>query len=256
MTYEYVRPTWFEAKSERDIETSFLLTELYNLFGCDKKASLLDVGFAGSGYIEKILDFENIDYTGLDCNAKRIRGKLLRIPGTSELGYSKERWRAVIQRIKCINADIVDYSSSVLYDVVISISTIEHIMSAEYSPGTTAELYRDIQAVDAMKKLVKKDGYLLLTFPCGVERALLLLKKFKDADGILRDKSVKSRSDLLIYGKDRINKVIDAWKLVRERYWIGEGESFEECKKDVALGVIYTASDYGIKSLCTLLLRR
>ena len=257
MSYKYIRPTWYEAKSERDVEVSFLLTELYNLFTKIEAISLLDVGFAGSGYIEKILDFGSISYTGLDGNAARISGNALRIPKKSVLGYSLEKWRQVLTKIKCVEADVIDYVSSFLYDIVISISTIEHIVPAGYDYKNAFDFYRDIQAVDCMKKLTKEKGYLLLTFPCGEECIFSSKKEFKDKmDKSLQSKVIESRRDILIYNKDRIKKVIGCWELIKERYWINYANGFEECEKDAALSLEYTVSDLVVKSLCTLLLKK
>lgn len=258
MAYKYNRPTWCEAGSERDIEIHFLLTRLYDLAIKKGGLSLLDVGFAGSGYIEKILELGIVEYTGIDGDRKRIRGSDLHIPEKSESGYSKEKWRKTLSGIKYINADIINYTSSLLYNVVMSISVIEHIVPMGYSCNNVFDPYMDIQAISSMKKLVKKGGNLMLTFPCGKE---CILSPEKDFELILKgtsleSKLIKHRYNLLVYNKDRIDKVIGNWKVVEEQYWAVNDKCFEKCEKKEVFNINYDQSDVKVKSLCLLLLEK
>jgi len=255
--YNYVRPSSFAAKSAREIEIKFLLTELYGLSIKSDQVSLLDVGFAGAGYIEPILEFGNIDYTGLDGDSKRIQGEALLIPERSKKHQSKEKWRNLLNKIKYIEANILDYDSDVLYDIVISISAIEHIVAMGYNCNNEFDLFGDIRAVDRMKKLVKKDGHLLLTFPCGKERILSPEENFRDKlkDTPLENKWIRHRYRALIYNEDRIGMLIGDWKVVKERYWTDSGKGFEECEKTVACAVEQKSSDQTVRSQCALLLK-
>lgn len=256
--YKYDRPPWCVEGSERDTEIKFLLTELSDLAIEKNETSVLDVGFAGSGYIEKILDLRGIIYTGLDTNAKRISGDGLRMPRSSSTSYSREKWRNVLTRIKSIEADIVNYTSPTLYDVVMSISTIEHIVANEYDHSYSFDLYRDIRAVDSMKKLVNDGGYLLLTFPCGQERILSPKEALADElkGTLLEGKYVKHRHTYLIYNEDRIKKIKGDWKVITEQYWINNGLGFMPADVKTVLDVEYTSSVPDVMSLCTLLLQK
>ena len=257
--FRYIRPDWYAANSERDKEVEFLLTELFYRLGRKRKVSLLDVGFAGSGYIEQILTLKNIyrrpwiTYTGLDSSAVRISGDGLRMAKSGRV-----KWRSVLSRINSIEADIVSYTSSVTYDVVISISVIEHIVSNEYDSRYVFDLYRDIRAVNQMKKLVKKGGFLILTFPCGDERILSpqesLVEKLKGTP--LEGKYVKHRHTLLVYNRARIDKIKGNWPVVAERYWVDTGRGFTSASKNTALKVKHSTADKDVKSLCTLMLRK
>ena len=256
--YKYNRPIWCVEGSERDTEIRFLLTALSELATEKGETFVLDVGFAGSGYIEKILELRNITYTGLDTSAARISGNALRMPRSSSSSYSREKWRSVLSRIECIEADIINYTSPVLYDVVMSVSVIEHIVANEYDYSYSFDLYRDIQAVDNMKKLVKDAGYLLLTFPCGQER--ILSPKETLADELkgtpLEGRYVKHRHTYLIYNEDRIKKIKGSWRVITEQYWINVNHGFMLSDAKTVLDVEYTSSVPNIMSLCLLLLQK
>ena len=51
--YKYIRPAWCTPGSEKDAEIYFFMSEISGL--PQESTTLLDVGFAGSGYIENIL---------------------------------------------------------------------------------------------------------------------------------------------------------------------------------------------------------
>lgn len=256
MRYKYTKPYWCKPDSEKDREIGFLLTNLSNLFEAKNNVNLLDVGFAGAGYIENILDFKNINYIGLDRNHDRIQGDALHIPNKSETGFSREKWRNILSKITSVKSDITNYKSSILYDIIISISTIEHIVPMGYGAEHGFDYYKDVQAVNCMKKLVKEGEYLLLTFPCGKECIFSSKKDLKNKlPGPLKNKFIESRHDILIYDKNRIDKIIGDWKIVEEQYWIKPGKEFTKSKKDIACNVQYQSSDKDVKSLCTLLLK-
>ncbi len=233
-----------------------MLTQLYNLFKDKPEVSLLDMGFAGSGYIENILEMGNIIYTGLDRDLARIKGNGLKMSERSSVTYSRRRWRKVLSAIKYIHADIITYSSSTLYDIVISISVIEHMVSMGY--GGKFDVHSDLKAIRSMKKLVKPGGYLLLTFPCGVERIFSPDLKLKDRlEEPLKQRFRKGRQAILISDTDRISAYVGDWEIVEERYYVEIDEIFELCTREVALSVIHSSSTKTTpESLCGLLLRK
>lgn len=67
------------------------------------------------------------------------------------------------------NIDIVDFSPDKKYDLVVCISTLEHI-----GEGAREGNIKDkpFQAVETMKNLLSDDGLLLVTFPVGWSRFL------------------------------------------------------------------------------------
>ena len=229
MVLKYKRPFWCDKGTERDIEMQFMYKWLTAL----KPQNLLDVGFAGSGYIDMILDL-GINYCGIDSNHGRITGDALSIPEKSRITMSKQHWREILKKISYIHGDIIKYDSYERrllpdFDLTISISTIEHMIYSQY--GAKVD---DIKAVDNIKRTVKKDGHLMLTFPCGIEMQL-------------------PNRDILIYDKNRIKRVIGDWQVVDEKYYICDKE-FEQVTSLEALSYLHTQRD--VKSLCCLLLKK
>lgn len=62
-----------------------------------------------------------------------------------------------------INADIVSFSPKTKYDLIVGISTLEHVGWDE----TPRDARKTVQAVQSMKKMLRAGGTLLLTFPLG-----------------------------------------------------------------------------------------
>ena len=63
-----------------------------------------------------------------------------------------------------INEDIVGYSPKKKYDLVVCISTLEHI---GFSPPEELEPAKPARAVESMKKMLAKNGKMVITFPPG-----------------------------------------------------------------------------------------
>ncbi len=259
--YNYLRPSWCKPNSERDIEMSFFLNLLYDIStNSEATISLLDVGFAGAGYIEMILEnFKNVKYIGLDGDSGRIQGHSLQMIEKPQAGfYSKEEWNKVLANIDYIKSDIIDYVPFEKYDVVMSISVIEHIVPLGYDYGNDFYPNKDMVAIVCMKQLVASGGYLLLTFPCGVERIFSPQKGFEDKlkNTPLEGKFMHGRHDILIYDRDRIDGIIGSWEVVKENYWVDndDGVGFKKCDKEIARSYEHETSD--VKSLCTLLLKK
>lgn len=240
----YKKPKWCEEKSERDREMRFMIDCLDSL----GTKQLLDVGFAGAGYIEMILDL-GIDYTGLDGDLGRINGTSI-CYATETKDRDIERWQNILSKIKYIHADIVEHKLYSVHELVMSISVIEHIVPLEYDYHHEFDFYRDLLAVDAMKRLVKKGGHLLLTFPCGIE---YILSHYHDKlPEHLKHKWIPSGHSVLIYNEDRIKKIIGDWAVIKEKYWTGYKGIYEETTKQEALSFDCKATLH--HGLCALLL--
>lgn len=65
---------------------------------------------------------------------------------------------------RIINEDIVNFSPRNSYDLIISVSTIEHI---GYDTGEIPDADKSVRAIHKLKSLLKKGGIILLTFPMG-----------------------------------------------------------------------------------------
>lgn len=222
MGYQYKRPFWCEKGTERDVEMQFMFNHLVKI----KPKNILDVGFAGSGYINMILDL-GIDYTGMDNSNTRATGNDLKIPESSTTTMSKQHWKATTKKIKVLIKDICSFIAKPVYDLTMSISVIEHMVYNQY--GIPRE---DIRAVNNMKLTTR--GYLLLTFPCGLKKRL-------------------TDRDILIFDKVKIDKIVGDWNIVDEKYYICD-KVFKTATKDNALNYNHTGRD--VKSLCCLLLKK
>ncbi len=62
-----------------------------------------------------------------------------------------------------INLDVVEYNPSVKYDLIVSISTIEHVGYDEKPRDPTKVL----KAIENLRNLLKPNGKLIVTIPCG-----------------------------------------------------------------------------------------
>ena len=62
-----------------------------------------------------------------------------------------------------LNEDIVDYNPNIKYDIIITISTLEHIVWDE-RPKEPEKVFK---ALDNLKKLLKKNGKIIITIPIG-----------------------------------------------------------------------------------------
>jgi len=246
MSYNYQTPDWCIPNSERDVELKFLLNQIYNKSG-NRDISVLDVGFAGCGYIPQILDMESVEYTGLDGDPDRISGRALRMKERD-----RKEWINITKRIKYINTNIINYTSDKKYDIVMAISVIEHIVPLGYSNSNQDE-DSDIKAIESMKNLVKDDGILLLTFPCGRER------KFVSEKNDMRNKLIErgfevSRHNILIYDEVRYKKIIGSWTVNDEIFSVCENSKFTNVDKDTAFDYYHKSSH--VRSICSVTLGR
>jgi SAM-dependent methyltransferase len=243
---EYKGLWWCTPNSERHVEIQFLSRHLIALSKDVSAFSVLDVGFAGSGYIESVIDLGNISYTGLDGNLERIKGSALEMPNESKKTYDKKKWVAILNKISYIHDNILSYESNIRYDIVMSISVIEHIVPMGYNINEGFDYYKDVKAVNQMKKLVKDGGHLILTFPCGEAKVFSKQK---------HELFTESDRDLMIYNGVRINKIIGNWTPIEIKYWTAtKANDFKETSRETALSYKYKSPK--VRTLCTMILQK
>lgn len=227
--YNFGGPGTFPPTNERGREIEFIFQGVAKCAG--KPVDILDVGFAGSGYIEELLyRYPNISYTGLDGDAQRVSGAKLSVSPESKKG-----WKVVLSKIEYIVDNIVGYTSPSQYDIVMSISTVEHIVPIGYSNNHLYQENMDILAVESMKSLVKDSGYLLLTIPCGEERRYVSMRNPHKEILKRHHGYTECRHSLIIYDHARLDRIVDSWPIVLESYWINNGKEFVSAGKDKAL---------------------
>jgi hypothetical protein len=109
---------------------------------------------------------------------KKYKGKSILEVGNVLNHYKKGTYDVVDKYEEAphvINEDIVDYKPKKKYDLILCLSTLEHVGWDEEPKDPT----KTIQAVLGMKKLLAKGGLLFVTIPCGYNPPLdvLVLKK-------------------------------------------------------------------------------
>ena len=131
--------------------------------------------------------------------------------------YHKREWEILDKFEKgdnVINKDIVDYKTDKRYDLIICVSTIEHI-------GFDDNLKDDDRISSAilnMKNMLKKDGELIITFPLGYNPNAdkLVEKDWFDKITLMRKVKNKWKEDKVLKGKYGDNVVILTYKK-----WLG-----------------------------------
>jgi SAM-dependent methyltransferase len=227
---------WASLSNERSIEVPWLLNRLKTI----KPGTLLDVGFAGSFYQNEILDL-GIDYTGLDFDLSRITGQSLYVGADR-----KSAWKELIKRFKWIQGDIVNLPEELAqqqFDIVMAISTIEHIVPAGYA-SNYENFQADLKAVANMKTLVKKDGSLLLTFPVG-KTAYFFNPDINRNTEILRKtgKFKEGVHDQMFYDSGRIKQIVGDWTIVEKKFYKKDDKQWNECSEEAACSVEHLTSE-------------
>jgi len=240
--FEYKTPSCIKVGSERDVETRFLL-ECLNARADRGALSVLDIGFAGSGYIEDVKAIDGLEYRGMDANAGRVSGKTLH---RSEEG--KAAWRKTLKRTSYVVEDVLQGTHRGKYDIVMAISTIEHILALNYGIKHKFDPDLDMKAIEIMKSMAT--GYLLLTFPCGIE------KKYCETKNpiLIQNGFSVGRHGLIIYDENRYNRVVGDWIPEREMFCVNTGEGM--CEVPRAEAFAYEHKDSFVKAVCGVLMRR
>jgi hypothetical protein len=103
-----------------------------------------------------------------------------------------------------MNQDVVDYHPKKKYDLIISISTLEHVGWDE-SPREPEKILR---AIDNLKKCLASGGKMVVTFPLGYNLAM---------DSFLQDGKIEFTKQCFLMRISRDNKweVVD-WDTVRD----------------------------------------
>ncbi len=234
-----------EVISERTVEVPWLMDTIRSI----GPKELLDVGYAGGWYLEDILDM-GISCYGLDSDVGRISGGTLKVDDKK-----KAEWTKIAERMITCIADITKYpedgQDDLSFPVVMCISTIEHIVPCGYQNDSALDMESDITAANNMKKLVADGGSFMLTFPCGVEHFFYNRCRKTPLD---HPKFIEGNYDLMVYGKERIDRLVGDWKVVDKKFWTrqsGVASSFEECDEDVALSKVPIAN-IPVQSVCAI----
>lgn len=233
------------AISERTVEVPWILETIQHI----KPETLLDVGFAGGWYLQQLINM-GIKCTGLDADVDRISGKAFLI-GEKE----KTEWRELARHIKHMIKDITKYPATnephPTFPIVICVSTIEHIVPCGYQNDCYRDLEADMRAVANMKKLVTKDGSLILTFPCGQEK--FFYNQSRNRTTSFDDKVFTAgKYDMIVYGSNRFERLIGDWRVMDQQFWTrqdGETGNFTQCDSEVAFAKVPSV-EIPVQSVC------
>ena len=136
------------------------------------------------------------------------------------------RWDYVHPRLRFIHGDILKLPLPMEhFDLVINCSVIEHVgLSGRY--GVTEDLPDgDMAAMGRLRNLMKRNGVMLLTIPVGRDAVFAPLTR--------------------IYGKDRLPRLLDGFKIEKQDYWVKNQENrWVECDKERALGFKASAGSW------------
>lgn len=120
------------------------------------------------------------------------------------------------------NLDVVDFQSSKKYDLIISISTLEHVGWDE----TPREPKKVLHAIDKLKKNLTQKGKMVFTIPIGYN---------PDLDGLLREDKIPFTRRYSLKRISRDNKWIEVdWENIRDAKF---GYPFH-CANGLIVGVI------------------
>jgi len=212
-----MREDWASHKSERSVE----IPKFFELINEYSPKTMLDVGFAGGFYHEDITDL-GIKYTGMDADPTRIGGQAMKVDEEK-----KQKWRKSLNRIEVLGMDILDWKSKRQFDMVASISVIEHIIPCGYGRKNRGPK-ADLMAVDKMKDHVKPSGHLILSFPTGIDTTGKELKP----------------DDLAVINGIKYDNIINndaTFILLDEFFWTETSLGvWTLCNKDTALNFEYT----------------
>jgi 2-polyprenyl-3-methyl-5-hydroxy-6-metoxy-1,4-benzoquinol methylase len=123
-----------------------------------------------------------------------------------------------------INQDVVDFKSTEKYDLIVSISTLEHVGWDE----TPRDDMKIIRAIENLKSLVKPNGgMIVVTFPLGYNFAL---------DKLLKDKAIQFTEQYYFVRISKGNEWKEAsWKDVQNAKY---GKPFPFANA-LVIGIIY-----------------
>lgn len=102
------------------------------------------------------------------------------------------------------------------FDLVINCSAIEHVgLSGRYD--VTEDIPDgDLAAMERLRNLMKSGGIMLLTVPVGLDATFAPLSR--------------------IYGKERLPRLLDGLKVIKEAYWVKNSENrWIQCDRETAL---------------------
>jgi len=127
-----------------------------------------------------------------------------------------------------VNQDIVDFKSDVKYDLIVSVSTLEHVGWDE-APRDDRKILR---AVSNMQSLLSQNGTLIVTLPLGYNTSM---------DSLLRDRVLRFDQQYYLLRISKSNQWREgSWEEVRGKKY---GSPFENANA-IVVGIISQAEKF------------
>lgn len=200
---ELAAPGELDLSGSRDIEWSWVVAQMGNGPG-----KALDFGPGPRGLLSLTAARRGFEVVALD-----------RLPVSCPF---------VESNISFIQSDILSVNlPAVSFDLVINCSTVEHVgLAGRY--GTTNSIPDgDLEAMRALRKLMKPDAVMLLTIPVGQDAIFPALHR--------------------VYGPERLPRLLQGYIIEDEEYWVKDAQNrWVKSRKEDALTREAQRSLYGL----------
>jgi 2-polyprenyl-3-methyl-5-hydroxy-6-metoxy-1,4-benzoquinol methylase len=130
------------------------------------------------------------------------------MPQQFETGYSNIEFRQV---------DVMKLNEQrYRFDLIINCSTIEHVRLRGRYNVSTESLDGDLDAMKKLLKLIKPNGFMLMTLPVGHDAVIKPLHR--------------------IYGAEKLPRLLDGYRVIESSFWLkGERNIWIPCSRQKAL---------------------
>lgn len=109
-------------------------------------------------------------------------------------------WFYVEPRIRFMRGDIRQLDlEPASFDLILNCSSVEHVGLAGRYGVSRSEPDGDLEVMRLLGRLVKPEGVMLLTIPVGRDAVFPSLHR--------------------VYGEERLEPLLEAWKIEKEEYW-------------------------------------
>jgi hypothetical protein len=132
-----------------------------------------------------------------------------------------------------INQDIVDFRSAILYDFIVSISTLEHVGWDE----TPRDDKKILRAIENMKNLLSDNGAMVITLPIGQNAAL---------DSMIKDRVLTFDQQYYMLRISKSNEWREAsWNEVKDQQY---NKPYSNANA-IVIGIVFKTADAHNKDL-------
>ena len=138
------------------------------------------------------------------------------------------RWWHEHPQLKTERVDVLSYGAHApAFDLIINCSTIEHVGLAGRYGVAQPQPDADLNAMAALKRLLKPSGTMVLTLPVGRDAVFPPLHR--------------------VYGAQRLPRLLSGWRAERQEYWVKDAQNrWVMAPSDTALSRQPSAWCYGL----------